>query len=112
MVGVWMPPVGAQVTMTGLGMSASDADERAVGGKDEAVEVVDAVLGQARARRVVDDATLVERWRTHASLDTLDDADVLLLQDLVDVAHGLHLGIPKLGRVEVEVPGLHRAVHA
>jgi hypothetical protein len=53
---------------------------------------MDAVLGQSRAGRVVDDAALVVRRGRHPSLDTLDDRDVLLLKDLVDVPDGFELG--------------------
>src|SRR5690242_17924179 len=123
MVGVWIPPVGAQVMMTDLCTSGprsrecgsavgplarGDADEGAIGVEHEAVEVVDAVLGQSRARRVVDDAPLVERRSPHPALHALDEADVLLLQHLVDVADRLVLGLVELGRLEEEIPCLVR----
>jgi hypothetical protein len=56
------------------------------------VEVVHAVLGEPGPARVADDAPLVERGRAHAALHALDERDVLRLEDLVDVAHGLVLG--------------------
>src|SRR5262245_11793452 len=97
-VGVWIPPVGAQVMITDFCMSGTclrqgtpavavaavgEIDQGAVGLEHEPVEVVDAVLGEPGPRGVVDDATLLEGGRAHATLHALDEADVLLLEHLV-----------------------------
>ena len=70
------------------------------------MEVVEPVFGQARPIGIADDASLLERRCRHASLDALDEIDVLHLEDPVEVADRFEFGLCRFGGFIEEVVGL------
>ena len=72
--------------------------------------MVQRMLGQPRAQRIVHDAPLGEGRCLHPALHAFDQVDVFDLEDLVEVADRFKLCFIRLIRLKEEIVGLERDV--